>query len=137
MATFDELIEALETSDDDESVFDALLEDGHPSIAAESEQLAHTAMVNHIQVTAQNDENMDLQMGVLTQLIANMAQSTIDFMNDSSSDEEENIRLNHRWLPRNIKKKYDRDFIIIGLNRDYLGPTPLFDGKEFDTMFEF
>ena len=38
-------------------------------------------------------------------------------------------------LPRNKKKKYDRDFVIVGLNRDYLGPTPLFDGKEFDTMF--
>ena len=58
MATFDELIKALETSHDDESVFDAPLEDGHPSFATESEELAHTAMVNYMQVTAQNDKNM-------------------------------------------------------------------------------
>ena len=24
---------------------------------------------------------------------------------------------------------------MVGLNRDYLGPTPLFNGREFDTMF--
>ena len=65
-----------------------------------------------------------------------MAQATIDLLYDSSSDKEENNKLDHRWLPRQKKKKFDCDFVIVGINRDYLGPTPLINGKEFDIIFQ-
>ena len=85
MATYNEFIRYLETPDDDESVHDAPLEDGHPSFATVSEESAHSAMVNCLQVAARNEENMVQQMGVLNWVITNMARSTVDLMNDSSS----------------------------------------------------
>ena len=45
------------------------------------------------------------------------------------------MRMSQRLIPRNTRKKYDHVFVMVGLNRDYLGPTPLFNGREFDTMF--
>lgn len=57
---------------------------------------------------------------------------------DSSDDEElQYFEEDHRNLPRNERKVYDHEHAQAGLERDYLRnePLPLFDGKEFDTMF--
>ena len=62
-ATYNEFIESLETSDDDEHVHDAPLVDGLPSFATKSEEMAHTAMLNVMKMTAQNQESMVQQMG--------------------------------------------------------------------------
>jgi hypothetical protein len=51
------------------------------------------------------------------------------------SDSEEEATVDHRLLPRAKRKKYAPEYTSTGLQRDYLGPIPLFDGKEFDTMF--
>jgi hypothetical protein len=51
------------------------------------------------------------------------------------SDSEGEAMVDHRLLPRSKRKKYDPDHTNTGLQHDYLGPIPLFDGKEFDTMF--
>ena len=48
---------------------------------------------------------------------------------------EESPSIDHRTLPRATRKTYDPAGALYCINRDYLGPAPLFDGKEFDTMF--
>ena len=74
-------------------------------------------------------------MFLVNQTIMASAHAAFEYLEDDTDEDDDAIKLDHRWLPRNERKVYDRDFVLIGLNRDYLGPKPLFDGREFDTMF--
>jgi Plant transposon protein len=66
-------------------------------------------------------------------LMASLIAETIDSDDDDSGEAKE--KENHRTFPRGKRKVYDHDHCAIGLNRDYLRLVPLFDGKEFETMF--
>ena len=44
-------------------------------------------------------------------------------------------KVDHRLLPRKKKKKYAHDEALHCIQRDYLGPFPLFDDKQFVTHF--
>ena len=54
---------------------------------------------------------------------------------DSSEEEEQQQKIDHRTLPRSSRRKWRHDQALMCIMRDYLGPVPLFDGREFDTMF--
>ena len=41
----------------------------------------------------------------------------------------------HRRLPRNQRRAFRHDESLACIQRDYLGPSPIFQGKEFETMF--
>ena len=41
----------------------------------------------------------------------------------------------HRTLPRSSRKDYDHVGAAANIQRDYLGPHPLFDDRQFETMF--
>ena len=45
------------------------------------------------------------------------------------------IRIDHRTLSRTEKRNFVHADAVRCINRDYLGPHPVFDGREFDTMF--
>ena len=45
------------------------------------------------------------------------------------------IRVDHRTLSRNEKRNFVHTDAVRCINRDYLGPHPVFDGREFDTIF--
>jgi len=53
---------------------------------------------------------------------------------DTAYDDEDDV-VDHRLFARGEKKVYDHVEIKQRLTKDYLGPTPLFDGKEFEVMF--
>ena len=44
-------------------------------------------------------------------------------------------KIDHRSLPRVQKKNYMHGRAYQCIMYDYLGPSPLFDGREFETMF--
>ena len=45
------------------------------------------------------------------------------------------MKIDHRTLPRSARTKYDHEGALRCIQRDYIGPQPLFDGREFETMF--
>jgi Plant transposon protein len=67
----------------------------------------------------------------LGDLVANM-------MADDDSDDGkhgDDVVMDHRVLPRDEKSQYLHEEMQARLQKDYLSPTPLFDGREFNTMF--
>ena len=42
----------------------------------------------------------------------------------------------HRTLPRNKRTVYHHDEALGCIQRDYLGPSPIFDGREFDSKYK-
>ena len=61
-------------------------------------------------------------------------------LNDSSDEdgEEKETTINsidHRVLARSKRTKLQHSEALHCINRDYLGPTPVFNGKEFNQMF--
>ena len=44
-------------------------------------------------------------------------------------------KIDHRTLPRLEKKQYEHQRAYQCIMKDYLGPGPLFDGREFDVSF--
>ena len=54
---------------------------------------------------------------------------------------EKRMKIDHRWKPRKTRTKYRHSEALRCIKRDYLGIqgdslTPLFNGREFDTMFQ-
>jgi hypothetical protein len=49
--------------------------------------------------------------------------------------EEEAFGIDHRTLSRKKKKEFDHQGALECLQRDYLGPQPLFNDRQFDVMF--
>ena len=45
------------------------------------------------------------------------------------------MKIDHRTLPRSTRTKYDHEGALRCMQRDCIGPQPLFDGREFETMF--
>ena len=60
---------------------------------------------------------------------SSVATAVADITDDATS------KVDHRLLPRNKKTKYAHDEAVHCINRDYLGPTPIFDDKQFVTHF--
>ena len=52
-----------------------------------------------------------------------------------ASQNNKRKKTDHRALPREEKKDYQHQRALDCIMYDYLGPKPLFDGREFDTMF--
>jgi hypothetical protein len=57
------------------------------------------------------------------------------YSEDSNDDLAVQPKLDHRNLPHLERKVYQHALCKEFLEVNYLSPTPLFDGKEFDTMF--
>jgi hypothetical protein len=51
------------------------------------------------------------------------------------SHEENAKKIDHRILPRRLRKSFAHDTALRCIVRDYLGPKPIFNGREFDVMF--
>lgn len=80
----------------------------------------------------QKTNRMLMQVAAVESMKLN--QIVVEELDSSDSSEEEGSH-DQRRLPRRERKVYAHDFVRIGLQRDYFGPNPLFDGREFDTMF--
>jgi hypothetical protein len=55
-----------------------------------------------------------------------------------AEEEENNMSVSvvdHRKLPRAKRTVYKHQEALYAIKRDYLGPSPIFDGREFDKMF--
>jgi hypothetical protein len=65
----------------------------------------------------------------LGDLVANM------MADDDSDDGKDDVVMDHRVLPRDEKSQYLHEEMQARLQKDYLSPTPLFDVREFNTMF--
>ena len=50
-------------------------------------------------------------------------------------DEDDDETVDHRTLPRAKRKEFQHKDTMERLQHDYLGPEPLFDGKQFEVMF--
>jgi hypothetical protein len=51
------------------------------------------------------------------------------------SSDEEDAKTDHRTLPRRPRKSFEHDAALRCILRDYLGPIPIFNGRDFDVMF--
>ena len=71
----------------------------------------------------------DLNLAVAAIINANM---TIAMM----MGEDEGDGIDHRTLPRRRKKKFQHQEALECLQRDYLGPQPLFNDRQFEVMFQ-
>jgi Plant transposon protein len=62
-----------------------------------------------------------------------------DLLLNESEDkiDDDQVKVDHRQFPRNSQRKYNREHVIVAINCDYLGPNPLFNGREFNSMFRF
>ena len=67
---------------------------------------------------------------VCAQTIFNAAAAAID----SAAADDDNKAIDHRKLPRKKRRVFDHAGALQCINRDYLGPDPLF-GKEFPLQF--
>ena len=106
-----------------------------PSYPNASVEHAEKAAISMRKTMQQVEDSAIQHMFLVNQTIMASAHAAFEYLEDDTDEDDDAIKLDHRWLPRNERKEYDRDFVLIGLNRDYLGPKPLFDGREFDTMF--
>ena len=91
-----------------------------------------------IQHSAARDEVLKHQLQVVTQLILTSVMVAEEIYDSDSSFEGEGSKsrkLDHRSFPRRERKVYDHTLCWKFLMKNYLGPRPLFDGREFDTMF--
>jgi hypothetical protein len=62
-----------------------------------------------------------------------------EFLDDASiffpAGDNDTPTVDHRSLPRPPRREYRHEMIEERINHNYLCPYPLFDGREFDTMF--
>ena len=49
--------------------------------------------------------------------------------------DDESVAVDHRTLPRKARTKCDAAGALACIKRDHTGPQPLFEGREFETMF--
>ena len=78
------------------------------------------------------EEDMDEEEQILFRHVQNVA----NVMEEATDDIPTMIGpVEHRHLPRGTKKVWRPAEAVHCINRDYLGPVPLFDGREFDEMF--
>ena len=54
---------------------------------------------------------------------------------DDDDNEDKNKATDHRLLPRKRRRLFNHDQALQCIMRDYLGPIPLFTGKDFQVMF--
>ena len=59
----------------------------------------------------------------------------VQYLNERNVTESESETINLRELPRGKKRTVDHHRALECINSDYLGPTPLFNGREFQSMF--
>ena len=66
-----------------------------------------------------------------------MASAMVAVLAAAEEEEEQAMTtpVDHRSNPRSTRSMYKHDEALIAIHRDYLGRVPLFDGREFDTMF--
>jgi Plant transposon protein len=138
MSSYDEFIVALEEAQDvaEETLYDSPEEDLDLPNEYSSESAKTLDVLNKRRIAQSIDESETTlkQHNLLFQAISNATHAAImDFDEDSSADEA--AKVDHRLLPRGERRVYDHNHCWVGLQRDYIGPKPLFDGKEFDTMF--
>ena len=69
---------------------------------------------------------------MVVQTFADTAAAVIDYDYQMRKKKK---KVDHRLLPREAKRKFKHDEAVDCIRRDYLGPTALFKGKEFDMMF--
>ena len=72
-----------------------------------------------------DDEDMLLMGNMMLQMVAVVSQIT---------SRKRNREVDHRLLPREVKRRFRHQETHQAIQFDYLGPDPLF-GKEFDLMF--
>jgi hypothetical protein len=107
------------------------------TFASSEEQQAFLHFESNLRIQAKARNDMFLQENALFQVIvsppfASVAGYDIDHM---ESDDNETTKTDHRCLPRSKRVKYDHGRVMSWIQRDYLGPKPMFDDREFDTMF--
>jgi len=78
-----------------------------------------------------NEEEEDYEWEELVAIAHNHFAIVAMLMDDLTSGS----RIDHRLLPRNKRRKFKHDEALHCINRDYLGPTPLFNGKQFELFF--
>ena len=94
-------------------------------------------------VIKSQDETMDDTIHRHLQSITAVVAITITQIDDSSDDDDDDNRIDnnnqlvakHHVLPRAKRVKMQHGEALHCILHDYLGPTPIFDGKEFDAMF--
>jgi hypothetical protein len=90
----------------------------------------------HMQDREAVNQVLKQQAVVVTQLVLSSAMVAAEMYSDDSDDDlVVQPKLDHRNLPRAERKVYRHALCEEFLQVNYLSPTPLFDGKEFDTMF--
>jgi hypothetical protein len=80
---------------------------------------------------------VDLMNSIVQEVAAEFLFEEDDLLLNESEDEidDNQVKVDHRQFPRNSRRKYDRKHVIVAINRDYLGPTSLFNGRKSDSMF--
>ena len=71
------------------------------------------------------------------QIIIQLMHHSSKMMLEATEDDDtfDGPAIDHRLLPRTARKQFRPAEAVHCINRDYLGPVPLFDGREFDEMF--
>ena len=74
-----------------------------------------------------------LSMGLLLATVCSAATVAISTIQDSDSDEEHES--DNVLVPREHRRYFDSNWAIVSINNNYLGPLPLFNGREFKNVF--
>lgn len=93
------------------------------------------------------EERRTKRMKQLTEIVAtasaqaaainnnNVAAAVLMQIENDNESEDDEVTVDHRQLPRAKRKVYSHENVKIRIYSHYLGPMPLFDGKQFDVMF--
>ena len=94
--------------------------------------------------TASETDEEDVEEEESTQLsrkrkVDFMARTAIVLMlemdNEIDEDNDRSSKIDHRKLPHQCRRVYKHGEAYHCIMRDYLGPDPIFEGREFETMF--
>ena len=100
----------------------------------------HDDILDELEEMEQRNKRRHQQRELMMAMAAGAAAAAIaavQMLDDDDEDAEayEGAVLDHRCLPRAKRKVYDHTTTQACIQRDYTGPEPLFEGKQFEVMF--
>lgn len=89
----------------------------------------------HIDDLSSDDEDDDLFDKLLLDAHGAITNGVLACVQSLTKKKKKKRTVDHRTLPRRNRRKFFHEDALRCINRDYLGNIPIFDMKEFETMF--
>ena len=100
----------------------------------QDQQRRQTQLLKQSNNISMEDEDFEDDLTAIRSWLTLASSVAID-MASSDEDTDDKRKIDHRKLPRSKRTLFKHQEALNCINRDYLGPQPLFDDKQFELMF--